>query len=120
MEDFKNMFEPNSKALAMGLILRDIVNQSFQNIEESIVGGAKVKLALYSRGGTENVLCGIQKGAEDTCMLYVHHVDSITHNRLKFTGKGKHAKRIKFSSERDIVKEDVEWLFSLVNQNSSY
>ncbi|MEM9362568.1 MAG: hypothetical protein AAGA43_08035 [Bacteroidota bacterium] len=120
MEDFKNMFEPNSKALGMGLVLRDIVKQSFQNIQESISGGAKVKLALYSRGGKENVLCGIQKGAGDSCMLYVHHIESITHDRLKFSGKGKHAKRIKFANEREIIKEDIEWLFSQVNQNAPY
>ncbi|WP_298998543.1 hypothetical protein ACOKFD_02295 [Flagellimonas sp. S174] len=120
MEDFKNMFDENSGALEMGLILRDMVYQSFQNIEESIAGGAKVKLALYSRGGKANVLCGIQKGSGDTCMLYVHHVESITHDRLKFSGKGKHAKRIKFSSPEEILKEDIEWLFSQVNQNSPY
>ena len=120
MSDFENMFEPNSKALKMGLILREMVYQSFQNIEETIGGGAKVKLALYSRGGKKNVLCGIQKGAGDSCMLYVHHVESINHDRLQFSGKGKHAKRIKFSNVQDIIKEDIEWLFCQVNQNSPY
>ncbi|WP_273566407.1 hypothetical protein [Maribacter halichondriae] len=120
MEEFKNMFIENSKALKMGLILRKLIYESFQDIEESIAGGAKVKLALYSRGGKDKVLCGIQQGKGDTCMLYVHHLDSISHDRLKFSGSGKHAKRIRFTDENQIINEDISWLFSLVQNNSPY
>ncbi|AWX46135.1 hypothetical protein HME9304_03167 [Flagellimonas maritima] len=117
---FTQIFEADSKALQMGLVLRKLVFSSFSNIDESIAGGAKVKLALYSRGGKNNVLCGIQKGAGDSCMLYVHHIDKIDHDRLKFSGSGKHAKRIKFFDEKEIVEDDIVWLFNLVKQNAPY
>lgn len=118
LDEFKSIFGKSSKALKMGLILREIVCESFSDIDESIVGGAKVKLALYSRGRKDQVLCGIQEGKGETCMLYVHHVDSITHDRLKFSCKGKYAKRIKFSDVKEIINDDIIWLFSLGNKNS--
>lgn len=117
---FLELFEPNSQALSMGLALRELVFSSFSGIDESIIGGAKVKLALYSRGGKNNVLCGIQQGAGDSCMLYVHHVDTISHNRLKFSGSGKHAKRIKFLDENEIFEEDITWLFKLVKDKAPF
>lgn len=120
MEEFKNIFIEGSRALKMGLLLRKLVYESFPDVEEIIVGGAKVKLALYSKGVKNKVLCGIQEGKGDTCMLYVHHVDSISHDRLKFSGSGKHAKRIKFSDVKEIVNDDISWLLSLVKKNSPY
>lgn len=53
-------------------------------------------------------------------MLYVHHVDELNHERLKFSGKGKHAKRIKFVNIEEIIEEDIQWLLALVNENSPY
>jgi len=120
LEEFINMFTEDSKALQMGLKLRELIFAFFSNIEESIAGGAKVKLALYSRGGKNQVICGIQEGSGDTCMLYVHHLDSISHERLKFSGKGKQAKRIQFTDENEIYPEDIQWLFSKVDKKSPY
>ncbi|GMN06334.1 hypothetical protein MTsPCn5_17230 [Croceitalea sp. MTPC5] len=118
--DFFTLFTPDSEALKIGLILRDLLFSSFSDIEETISGGAKVKLALYSRGGKNNVLCGIQQSKDGSCMLYVHHIDSISHERLKFSGSGKHAKRIKFSDASQILADDIIWLFQLVEKNAPY
>ncbi|WP_299333387.1 hypothetical protein [uncultured Psychroserpens sp.] len=120
LDAFKKTFTDNSEAQKIGLKLRDIVISFFPEAKESIVGGAKVKLALYTRNGTNNVLCGIQQAANDTCMLYVHHVDSISHERLKFSGKGKHAKRIKFENASDVMEGDITWLLKQVNENAPY
>ena len=117
---FENCFTPDSESLKMGLKLRKLVYKGLENIEESIMGGVKVKLALYSRGGSSNVLCGIQEGKENSCMFYVHHLDSIDHERLKFTGKGKHAKRIGFNHESEILVEDILWLLDLVNEKAPF
>jgi hypothetical protein len=91
-----------------------------EDIDENIIGGAKVKLALYSRGGKNNVLCGIQEGSEESCMFFVHHIDELDHKRLKFSGKGKHAKRIKFMSIEDIIEDDIIWLLSKVDDNAPF
>ncbi len=119
MENFNQLFR-SSKAKEIGLQLKDIIESYFDNIEGNIVGGAKVKLILYSRNGKNNVLCGIQEGNNDSCMLYVHHVNQINHDRLKFSGKGKHAKRIKFTDINDINVDDIKWLLSQVNENAPF
>ena len=107
-------------AQKMGIKLREMVLAKFEKVEESIVGGSKVKLALYSRNGTNNVLCGIQQGSKDSCMLYVHHINEINHERLKFSGKGKHAKRVKFQTLEEIKEADIEWLLSIVDNNAPF
>ncbi|MBS9463430.1 hypothetical protein KIM67_13515 [Flagellimonas sp. 389] len=104
----------------MGIKIKGLIESSFDAIEENIVGGAKVKLVLYSRNGKNNVLCGIQEGNNDSCMLYVHHIDEINHERLKFSGKGKHAKRIKFNTIEEIREDDIKWLFSKINENAPF
>lgn len=119
MENFDQIFK-SPKAKEMGLKLKDIVESYFDNIEGNIVGGAKVKLILYSRNGKNNILCGIQEGSDESCMFYVHHVDQINHERLKFSGKGKHTKRIKFIDAKDIMEDDIKWLLSKVNENAPF
>jgi hypothetical protein len=114
--EFDNIFTEGSKAHEMGKKLREIISDYFDDLEENAYGGAKVKLTLYSRGNLQNVLCGLQEGSEDSCMLYVHHVEEIDHERLKFSGKGKNAKRIKFHSPEEVIEEDIKWLLSLVDE----
>ena len=120
LEAFKNTFVDNSEAQRIGLKLREIITAFFSDIDESIHGGKKVKLTLFTRNGPNNVICGIQQATNDNCMLYVHHVDSITHDRLKFSGKGKHAKRIKFERFNDIQENDIQWLLKKVDENAPY
>ena len=117
---FGNMFDAGSKALKLGLKLRELILLFFSDIEESIIGGGKVKLALYSRGGKNNLLCGIQEGKNDSCMLYVHHLLEISHERLKLGGKGKHSRQIKFNREEEINEEDIKWLFGLIDEKAPF
>ena len=119
MEAFNQIFK-SSKSKALGIKLKQIVESYFDNIEENIVGGAKVKLALYTRGGSNNVLCGIQEGSNNSCMFYVHHIETIAHERLKFSGKGKHAKRIQFHELHEILEDDMNWLLSQVDKNAPF
>lgn len=116
--EFNNIFTEDSEALKMGQKLRSIIDDYFSDIDENAYGGDKVKITLYSRGDLQNVLCGLQEGSNDSCMLYVHHVDEMDHERLKFSGKGKHAKRIKFNNTKEIIEEDIKWLFSLVDESA--
>jgi hypothetical protein len=119
MEDFNQVFK-SPEAKEMGLKLQTLIESCFDDIEAGIVGGSKVKLVLYSRNGKNNVLCGIQEGSKASCMLYVHHIDEINHKRLKFSGKGKHARRIKFNDINEIIEDDIRWLMSKVNENAPY
>jgi len=119
MDKLNQLFK-SSKAKAMGVKLKDIIESYFDNYECTITGGTKVKLILYSRNGKNNVLCGIQEGSNESCMFYVHHVDHINHERLKFSGKGKYAKRIKFVDINDIVEDDIKWILSKVHENAPF
>ncbi|NNC50286.1 MAG: DUF1801 domain-containing protein [Flaviramulus sp.] len=118
--EFDNMFDSRSKALKMGLRLRELILSFFLEIDESIIGGTKIKLALYSRGGKNNLLCGIQQGKNDSCMLYVHHVLEISHERLNLIGKGKHSKQIKFNNLDEINEKDINWLFGLIDEKAPF
>ncbi len=119
MEAFNQIFKSQT-TLKMGIKLKTIIEDTFEDIEENMMGGAKVKLTLYTRGGKNNVLCGIQEGTNESCFLYVHHIDKIDHPRLKFSGKGKHAKRVKFQSLEEIIEGDIQWLLSKVNERAPY
>jgi len=44
-QQFETIFKEGSEAQKMGLELRRIIQSSLNNIEETISGGAKVKLA---------------------------------------------------------------------------
>mgnify|MGYP006282752155 CR=1 FL=1 len=111
-KSFESCF--SSEVLPVAQELQAIVRKVFPNAEEGYYGGAKVKLVLYSQGGSKNVLCGIQEGKHNSSLLYVHHLDKIEHERLKFSGKGKHAKQVRFDSIEAIIDEDIEWLLERV------
>tara|TARA_B100001063_G_C16776602_1_gene566017 strand:- start:6133 stop:6555 length:423 start_codon:yes stop_codon:yes gene_type:complete len=119
MSTFTQIFK-SDKAKEMAVRLKEIIIDQFEDIEENILGGAKVKLVLFTRGGSNNVLCGIQEGSSNSCMLYVHHLAQINHPRLKFSGKGKHAKRIKFNELDEIIEEDIKWLLGQVEENAPF
>ncbi|TSE09171.1 hypothetical protein [Aquimarina algiphila] len=119
MKNFNQIFK-SSKANEIGNKLKEIIESNFDNIEWNIIGGEKVKLVLYSRNGKNNVLCGIQEGNNDSCMLYIHHMVKLKHDRLKYSEKGKHAKHIKFNNIEDIIEDDIQWLLSKVNENAPF
>ena len=115
---FENCF--SKEVLPIAIKLRSIVQSKFPDANEGFYGGAKVKLVLYSQGGPNNVLCGIQEGKDHSCFLYVHHLDNINHERLKFSGKGKHAKRVKFESIDEVSVDDVKWLLDRVEEKAPF
>lgn len=71
----------------MALVIRDSVQAIFPHAQEGFYGGAKVKMVLYSIESPNQVICGIQTGKEDSCILYVHHINELNHPRLAFGGK---------------------------------
>jgi len=113
-KSFESCF--SSEALPIAQKLQPLVRKVFPKADEGYYGGTKVKLVLYSQGDAKNVLCGIQEGKDNSCLLYVHHLDKIEHERLKFSGKGKHAKQVRFESTKGVIEEDVVWLLERVKE----
>jgi len=116
VKNFENCF--SKEVLPTAQKLRSIVQSKFPDADEGYYGGAKVKLVLYSQGGSNNVLCGIQEGKDHSCFLYVHHLDKIEHERLEFSGKGKNAKRVRFDSPGSVNEDDIQWLLERVKEKA--
>ncbi|MEM8909585.1 MAG: hypothetical protein AAGD05_17185 [Bacteroidota bacterium] len=75
--------------------LRAMAFQLHPDIEENAYGGKVVRMTLYSIGHKNNPIMGIAIG-KDHCQLFLHHTDQVDTKHLPLTGKGKHAKHIKF------------------------
>lgn len=86
---------------ATAVALRNLVQRALPGLDENIYGGAKTGLALYSRGKSSNVICGIGPGAAH-CLLYIHHAEGLDHPALRIEGQGKHCVHIKFADATQI------------------
>jgi hypothetical protein len=99
--------------------LRAVVREILPGYEENIYGGAKTSIALFSHGGPNRVLCGIQASGED-CLFYVHHAFHLSHPEIKFDGKGKHARHIRYASAADVKREPLACLLREAQRKSGY
>ena len=100
-------FEPAIQQIAFSL--RKLVKEFLPDFDEHIYGGLSVGNALYSRGETTRVLCGIQP-ARDHCKLYVHNVSDIKRKGLKIEGSGKNARHVKVRQLNDESRSMLLWL----------
>ncbi|MGE0128374.1 MAG: DUF1801 domain-containing protein [Blastocatellales bacterium] len=89
--------------------LRALVREVLPEADENIYGGAKTGIALYSIGGPNKVICGIQP-SDGACLLYIHNITELTHPDLKLEGKGGNNRHVKFNSAGEIKLEPVKWL----------
>jgi hypothetical protein len=92
--------------------LRAIVKRVLPQASEGVYGGAKTVIALYSIGGSQNVICGIQPAAKH-CLFYIHHVQQQDSAVLKLEGKGKTNRHVKVSDTAAIEESEVERLLGL-------
>lgn len=116
-QEFNSIFK-SPRAKAIGVKLKAIIEEQLEGIEGNMVGGAKVKLVLYSRNGNNNVLCGIKEGIKDSCLLYVHHVNQEDSPVIKFSGKGKHARTIRYNNLEEIDQNALKVLLNKVDTNA--
>lgn len=88
------------KLLQLGETIRQTIRSLHSELEEGFYGGAKVKMASYSIGRTDNVVAAISP-ATDHIKLYLHHFDKVDTSGIKLVGKGKHARHVKLYKEED-------------------
>lgn len=96
---------------ATAVALRNLIQGALPGLDENIYGGAKTGLALYSRGKSSNVICGIGPGAAH-CLLYIHHAEGLEHPALEIEGQGKHCVHIKFAEAAEINSRAVTELLN--------
>jgi len=94
-------------------VLRGLVFETLSGAIESIIGGEKVGLALYSCSDSTNPLCGIRP-TSDACLLYVHNVQQQEDDRLELQGEGKNSRHVRFETLIDIAYDDVRNLLRRV------
>jgi hypothetical protein len=92
--------------------LRQIVFAHLNGAEEGIYGGSKVRIALYSLGGSARVVCGIQPSGS-RCLLYLHRIQPQDAPQLDFQGQGKHALHLEFASGESIPQAELARLLQL-------
>lgn len=96
--NFENCFRGQPPGLlSLGRAVRELVLEALPEATESIHGGSKVGLALYSVSGGKTVVCGIQPSGGD-CLFYIHHLSPEDSSSLKLEGKGKHARHLRISA----------------------
>ena len=69
---FSDLVEPLPKDMRdVATRFRAIVKAALPSADEAVSGGAKMGMALYSIGGANNVICGIQP-TETMCKVFFH------------------------------------------------
>lgn len=90
--------------------LRLLITEALPDAEENIYGGKKMGNSLYSIGGPNNVVCGLQP-TERTCKLFVHGWRNLQDLGLRLEGSGKNARHVKVDAVTD---ENRDLLTNLV------
>lgn len=96
--------------------LRAIVRRTVPDADEAVSGGAKIAMALYSRGGPANVICGIQPTASG-CKLFFHGWEQLAKAGHKLQGSGKHARHVRIASPSDIDDERIAEMVRMAAQH---
>lgn len=105
--NFKELVEPLPKRIvSVATRLRDIIETTLPDAEESFHGGAKMGMALYSIDGSNNVVCGFQP-TEDLCKLFFHNWSKLKESGYRLDGTGKNARHIKIKSIQEIKRDEI-------------
>ena len=106
MKTFDEVFENVDSAIAdTARKLRKVVLKEVPDVEEAVLGGAKVQNVLYYSGDSTRIVCGIQPSGE-RCLFYLHRVTPEDVPEYRLGGKGKHSNHVAFGGP-DEVKNAV-------------
>ncbi|MDX1555936.1 MAG: DUF1801 domain-containing protein [Xanthomonadales bacterium] len=108
---FSELIEPLPKEIgAIATRLRGIIRKALPDADENVSGGARFGMALYSIGGVNNVICGIQPTA-DMCKLFFHEWQALKDAGYRLEGSGKHARHVKV---RGMDEVDADRLVEMI------
>lgn len=110
---FNDIIAPLPSAICgVALKLREAIQASLPDSDEAICGGGKIGMALYSIGGPNNVVCGIQPTPSD-CKLFFHGWRSLVEHGFVLEGSGKHARHIKVRHVEELAHFDVQKMVAI-------
>jgi hypothetical protein len=108
---FEMLLAPHARTVRdLATRLRALIRDSLPDAEEHVRGSARVGMAFYSIGASNQVVCGIQPSAGG-CLLSVHYVDADDSSGLRLEDEGAHVVHIKF---RSINRDEEAALSALV------
>ncbi|KAA3643104.1 MAG: DUF1801 domain-containing protein [Chloroflexi bacterium] len=92
--------------------MRQLVREELANADEGIYGGKAVQNVLYSIGGPNNVICGIQPG-KDKVIFYIHNITEADSDAIKLEGKGKTNRHVKLTELDGDTEKELRRLLQL-------
>ena len=99
----------------VALALRQQVLLTLPDASEAIGGGDRIRMALYSIGGPNNVVCGIQPTA-NACKLFLHGWQALVQAGFRLEGSGKHARHIKLREVSELERLEVARMISIARR----
>ena len=113
MKTFDEVFENVDSAIAdTARKLRKVALKEVPDVEETVVGGAKVQNVLYYSGDSTRIVCGIQPSGK-RCLFYLHRVAPEDVPEYHLGGKGKHSKHLAFDGQDEVNNAVIKRVIGL-------
>jgi hypothetical protein len=104
---FDELLEPIPEGICdIAIRFRTLVKDAIPDVDEAVSGGAKMGMALYSIGGANNAVCGLQP-TENMCRLFFHGWKRLEEAGYRLEGSGKHARHIKIRALEELDAKQV-------------
>ena len=94
------------------LLSLELALATIEGLREGIYGQPPVMLALYSMGGPNTVVCGIQP-RDGSCLFYLHRIEQDDVPDLSLAGVGRHARHLEFASPKSVPDKVLAGLLKL-------
>jgi hypothetical protein len=92
--------------------LEALVDKTLPEATGNAYGGAKVRLKLFSIGGSQHVVCGVQP-RDGACLFYLHHIRPEDSKVLTIEGQGKHALHVRLTELTPAIGKELARLVTL-------
>lgn len=113
---FEELLQPHpADVREVATRLRAIVEDTVPDADEAVSGGSKMGMALYSVGGANNVVCGIQP-TENTCRLFFHGWEHLENSGYRLDGSGKNARHVKIRSSQELDPDEIANMIELADE----
>lgn len=106
-------FPPEIKEL--GEEIRKEILDALPKAEENVYGGKKVGNVLYSVGGKNHVVCGMQP-QEKFIRVFFHNWEKLKDAGYQVEGSGKNARHVKIESLSDLDNLELKKMINLVKK----
>ena len=113
---FGELLEPLTEDIReVATRLRSIIKATLPDADETVSGGTRIGMALYSINGPNNVICGIQP-TDNTCKLFFHGWRKLKTSGYRLEGSGKNARHIKIHSIQELEAEKVAEMLKIARE----